>query len=122
MVHCPVSVIDNLHCHIYEVAGATPVKEAEGTAYLTNSTNLMVSTATSAGSNGLAFVYIGGNHVMATFVVDAPYGAVENTPSSSNDTAMSAIWLDVPGGIESAAATASQADNYVAALVVLAPP
>jgi len=117
-ITCRISVTDNIHCHVYDVANATTVVEATGTVVEPGpALTVMTSGAATAGSYVLA--YFSGNNTMATFVPDTSYADTEYTVSATIDAAFSEDRLVATPGVQIAAATASNSITFVNVIVAL---
>jgi hypothetical protein len=115
-----ISASDNIHLHVYEISGiatSSPVDVA-GTATVSNTTSLTVSTTSATTSpNDYVFAYFGDNNSQETFVAGSGYGDTEQTESSSGDAGFSEDKIVSSVGTQVAAATASGVDPITALIV-----
>jgi hypothetical protein len=117
-ITCGISVIDNIHCHVYDVANATTVVEATGK-IVEPGPALTVMTTGPATAGSYMLAYFSGNNTMATFVPDTSYADTEYTVSATIDAAFSEDRLVATPGVQIAAATASNSITFVNVIVAL---
>jgi BACON domain-containing protein len=116
-VTCHVGGSDNIHCHIYEVAGVTTTVDASGTRLLTGNALSVSTTAATTNASDYVLSYFAADNTQPTFTAGAGYADAETTNSPSNDTAFSEDSILSATGVPTATATASGSDAY-AELVV----
>jgi PKD repeat protein len=110
---------DNVHCHIYEVSGTTPVVDAIGSAAHTG-TSLSVSTSKATSNpDDYIFAYFSDDVSESTYIAGAGLGNTEQSESASQDSAFSGDKSVTTTGIQTATATASTADPFVELIVAL---
>ncbi|SPF40697.1 Phospholipase C (modular protein) [Candidatus Sulfotelmatobacter kueseliae] len=120
-VTCNINSANNIHCHIYELSGATALVDAQGTSVQTG-TALSVSTATATTSaNDYIFAYFSGDNSKASFTAGSGFADTETTDDPSNDCAFSEDELVTTMAIQTATATASTSDTFVELIVALKP-
>jgi hypothetical protein len=110
---------DNIHCHIYEISGTTPVVDAVGSSVL-SSASLAVSTSkATSNANDYVFAYFGDNVSPTTYVSGPGFGDIQQSQSPSQDSSYSADKWVTAAGVQSATATASTSDSFVGLIVAL---
>jgi PKD repeat protein len=113
---------DNIHCHIYEIAGTTTVVDAVGNAVQsTRSLSVSTSKATTNASD-YVFAYFGDNNMPSTYMAGPGFGDADQSESPSQDSGFSEDKSVTTTGIQTATATASTADPFVALIVALKNP
>jgi hypothetical protein len=118
IITCQIPVVDNVHCHVYEVTGLTSVVVASGMAVETGP-SLSVSTSTPAMLDSYVLAYFAGNNNMASFVPDPGYGHTEYTVSATIDVAFSEDRVATDAAVQTATATASTSITFVNVIVAL---
>jgi hypothetical protein len=123
-VTCHVAGSDNIHCHIYEVAGVTTMVDASGTGMFTGSALSVSTAAATTNASDYVLSYFAADNSKLTFTGGSGYGDVETTDSPSNDTAFSEDGIVSAIGIPIATATASGTDAFAELIVAFksAPP
>ena len=110
---------DNIHCHIYEISGTTPVVDAVGSSVM-SSASLAVSTSkATSNANDYVFAYFGDNVSESTYVAGPGFGDIEQSESASQDSAYSEDKWVTFAGVQTATATASASDPFVGLIVAL---
>jgi hypothetical protein len=120
-VTCQTGVVDNVHCHVYELTRTTGVVETSGIAAQIGP-DLTVSTASATTrDNSYVLAYFAGNNSSIMFTSDAGYGDTEYTLAPSNDVAFSEGRL-APIGRQTATATANGSTSpFLGVIVALSP-
>lgn len=115
-----ISAGDNMHLHIYEIAGiatSSPL-DAAGTSTLNSASSLTVSTTSATtNANDYVFAYFGDNNSQETFTVGSGYGDTEQSESTSGDAGFSEDKIVSSSGTQIATATASGTDSITALIV-----
>ena len=118
-VTCNISAANNIHCHIYEVQGATATVDQTGNSTQT-ATALTVSTsAQTTNADDFVFAYFSDNGNATTYTAGSGLGDIEMTDSSSGDSGFSEDKVVIATGTQTATATASAADTFVNVIVAL---
>ena len=110
---------DNIHCHIYEVSGATPVVDAIGSALQTGAALSVSTSSATTNANDYVFAYFSDDVSESTYVAGSGLGDIEQSESASQDSAFSADKAVATAGIQTATATASVSDPFVELVVAL---
>lgn len=110
---------DNIHCHIYEVSGATPVVDAIGSALQTGPSLSVSTSSATTNANDYVFAYFSDDVSESTYVAGSGLGDIEQSESASQDSAFSADKAVTKAGIQTATATASTSDPFVELVVAL---
>ena len=120
-VTCRTGVVDNVHCHVYELAGTTGIVETTGMVVQVGPALTVSPASATTRDNDYVLAFFVGNNSSATFTADPSYGDAEYTPSSSNDVAFSEGRL-APIGPQTATATAvGSGAVFVELIAALAP-
>ena len=119
-VTCGISAANNIHCHIYEVAGVTGVVDATGASSATG-TALTVSTSkATTNAADYVFAYFADNHSEATYTVGSGYGDTQvSEGASSGDSGFSEDKVVSTVGIQTATTKSSTTDVSVNLIVAL---
>lgn len=116
-VTCQLAGSGSIHCHIYEVAGVTPIVDVSGTQLLTGSALSVSATTATTNPSNYVFSYFAADNSQLTFTAGAGYGNPETTISTSNDSAFSEDSISATTEIPTATATASGSDAFVELIV-----
>lgn len=118
-VTCNISATNNIHCHIYEVQGATATVDQTGNSSAAG-IPLSVST-TAATTNAIDYVlaFFADNHRGSTYTAGPGWGDAQQSEDGGGDSAFSEDEVVTATGVQTATATGSAADTYVGVIVAL---
>jgi hypothetical protein len=119
-VTCAINSANNIHCHIYEISGASTTVDKTGSSSQAG-TALTVSTSSStSNANDYVFAYFADNHTAATYTVGSGYGDTQaSEDTSGGDSGFSEDKVVTATGTQTATATASTTDTFENLIVTL---
>jgi hypothetical protein len=119
-VTCAINSANNIHCHVYEVSGASTTVDKTGTNSQAGTALTVSTSASTSNANDYVFAYFADNHSAATYTVGSGYGDTQSSiDTSGGDSGFSEDKVVSATGTQTATATGSTTDTFVNLIVTL---